>query len=242
MVVTRAADQAEGMVEDLTERGALPLLVPCIATVAVESQDLLDAVMHIARYDWIVLTSTNAVRFLFDRLPVAKLSPHTRIAVVGAATAVAVEAAGAQVHAMPAEFTGTAMAAAMGDLARKRVFLPRSRRGRQATVQALRDQGAHVDDVATYDTVSIPPTPAMLAEIQAGVHAVTFTSPSTVDGFFAGDEPANLDDVVIAAIGPTTAQALAERGLVVHVQPEEYTTRALVDALEAYFASRYAPQ
>lgn len=242
MVVTRAADQAEGMVEDLAERGALPLLVPCIATVAVESQALLDAVTHIARYDWIVLTSTNAVRFLFDRLPVAKLSPHTRIAVVGAATAEAVRAAGARVDAMPAEFTGMAMAAAMGDLARKRVLLPRSRRGRRATVQALRDQGAHVDDVATYDTVPVPPTQAMLTEINAGVDAVTFTSPSTVDGFFSGDEPVNLDGAVIVAIGPTTAQALEERGLAVQVQPEAYTTRALVDALEGHFGALRDPQ
>ena len=42
-------------------------------------------------------------------------------------------------------------------------------------------------------------------------------------------------EVAIAAIGPTTAQALIDQGIGVDVQPETYTTAALVEALAHYF-------
>ena len=241
VVVTRAADQAQSMVDDLRERGAEPLLMPGIATMPLESTELTAALADIARYDWIVLTSTNAVRFLFDRLSSARLDPATdttsrpRLAVVGTATAAALRDVGFEPDAMPTEFVGTALAAAMGDLSGAWVLLPRSRRGREETSAALTAAGARVDDIALYDSVPTPPTDAMRAELRAGVDAVTFTSPSTVEGFLTDATRPYLTGVAIAAIGPTTAQALIDQGIGVDVQPETYTTAALVEALAHYF-------
>ena len=75
----------------------------------------------------------------------------------------------------------------------------------------------------------------MLDELRAGVDAVTFTSPSTVEGFLTDATRPYLTDAVIAAIGPVTTQALTEQGITVDVQPETYTTAALVEALAHYF-------
>ena len=241
VVVTRAADQAQSMVDDLGERGAEALLMPGIATAPLESTELAAALADIARYDWIVLTSTNAVRFLFDRLSPARLDPATattsrpRLAVVGTATAAALRDVGFEPDAMPTEFVGTALVAAMGDLSGAWLLLPRSRRGREETAAALTAAGARVDDIALYDTVPTPPTDAMLAELRAGVDAVTFTSPSTVEGFLTDATRPCLTGAVIAAIGPVTTQALTEQGITVDVQPETYTTAALVEALAHYF-------
>jgi uroporphyrinogen-III synthase len=46
----------------------------------------------------------------------------------------------------------------------------------------------------------------------------------------------DLGTVVVACIGPVTAQTAGELGLTVAVEPEEYTIPALVEALGAYFA------
>ncbi len=46
--------------------------------------------------------------------------------------------------------------------------------------------------------------------VRAGIDAVTFTSPSTVEGFINGlgqDWPDVLGEAVVAVIGPTTAGA-----------------------------------
>ena len=71
------------------------------------------------------------------------------------------------------------------------------------------------------------------------IDAVTFTSSSTVRGFIALLAPSDarrlLDGVVVAAIGPITAETAAEHGLRVSVMPDEYTIPALADALADHF-------
>lgn len=246
IVVTRAVDQAAEMMDELRRRGAQPLLMPCIATVALESPALDDALANPSRYAWIVLTSTNAVRFLFAHPAAPALTAQLqnqqearspRLAVIGTATGVALAEQGLTWDAMPARFTGVDLGAALGDLHGCRVLLPRSRRGREETVAALTQQGAAVDDVALYDTVSLAPTAPMQEELRCGVDAVTFTSPSTVQGFFSGVTPEAVGAAAVAAIGPTTTAALQAHGLPVHVQPAEFTVAALVNALEQYFAT-----
>ena len=44
-----------------------------------------------------------------------------------------------------------------------------------------------------------------------------------------------LDVVVVAAIGPITAETAAEHGLRVSVMPNEYTVPALADAIAGHF-------
>ena len=63
----------------------------------------------------------------------------------------------------------------------------------------LREQGAIVDDVAIYDTVAARPPAEALAEVERGLAAITFASPSSVRNFLK----------VTAAI----AMATAGRGL-----------------------------
>jgi len=68
------------------------------------------------------------------------------------------------------------------------------------------------------------------------IHAVTFTSPSTVHGFARlwavhGREGARF---VVACIGPVTAAAARESGFAVHVTAAVYTVSGLVEALAAY--------
>ena len=58
-------------------------------------------------------------------------------------------------------------------------------------------------------------------------------------GFVALLGPADarrlLEGVVVAAIGPITAETASEHGLHVSVMPHEYTVPALADAIAGYF-------
>jgi uroporphyrinogen III methyltransferase/synthase len=69
---------------------------------------------------------------------------------------------------------------------------------------------------------------------------VTFTSSSTVKHFLdlAGEQAAELlRGVVVASIGPITAETASRHGIVSQIVPEKYTIPALADALIRYFQS-----
>jgi uroporphyrinogen III methyltransferase/synthase len=243
VVVTRARAQARAARAALEALGAQVLPFPTIALEPVADDAADRAVAGLGAYDWIAFTSANAVRFFWERLAAAGLaSPQqqVRLAAVGEATAAALAERGARASAMPEVFLGTALADALGPLERRRVLLPRSDIGREETAAALRAAGAVVDEVVVYRTVPARPAPEAWRALEAGVDAVTFTSPSTVRGFLeAGGEAAAraLRQAVIACIGPVTADAVRAAGAPVHVQPARHTAPALVDALEAHFAS-----
>lgn len=101
--------------------------------------------------------------------------------------------------------------------------------------------GACVTTVTAYRTVMGQggvDLPTLLRRHEAD--AVLFTSPSTVDNLALrlaaeGGEWSSLQGVCIGCIGPVTAQAAEERGLRVHVRPDEHTLSGLVEALEDYF-------
>ena len=72
--------------------------------------------------------------------------------------------------------------------------------------------------------------------LEAGeVSAVAFASPSAVKAVVGGlgERAALLRDVVLAAIGPTTSEALRAAGLTPEVEPARYTGADLADAIAA---------
>jgi uroporphyrinogen III methyltransferase/synthase len=99
-----------------------------------------------------------------------------------------------------------------------------------------------VDVVPAYRTVKdAPDTEGLRTMLRDGkIHAVTFTSSSTVKHFLdlVGEEAGELlKSVVVASIGPITAETAARHGIVSHVVPENYTIPALADALVKHFQS-----
>ncbi len=94
VLVTRAAHQAGKLSEGLRTLGAEPVEVPLLEIRPPASFDPLDAsIRQFGKYDWLILTSANAVRALADRaaaLGVQLLQPFTmKVAAIGEATAAA---------------------------------------------------------------------------------------------------------------------------------------------------------
>ena len=246
VVVTRAREQASALSERLRELGAEPIEYPVIAFAPPEDLGPLDAaIAELDRYDWIIFTSTNGVRYFCERLAATGRAPsdlHSiRIGAIGPATAAAVRGAGLQPAFVPDEFVAEAVIAQIGDVAGHRILLPRADIAREALVGGLEAKGAAVDQVVAYRTVlGESRTDVVRLLRQRAIDAVTFTSSSTVKNFFtrlaesglpAGEARALLAGVTIAAIGPITARTAREYGLQVEIEAEQYTIPGLVDAL-----------
>jgi uroporphyrinogen-III synthase len=238
VVITRRAEQAAVLGDKLSAAGFRPVYFPTIQLQAMAAPELDRALGEVEHFEWLLFSSANAVHFFFRRLDELNLAPRLpRTAVVGSATARKLAEHDIQVDFMPATFTGEALAAGLGDVAGQRILLPRARIGSPQIVETLRSQGALVTDIALYDTVTAVPDQAALDVLAVGYEAITFASPSSVQGFLEIiGKP--IGPAVVACIGPVTAEAATACGLRVTVMPDEYTLDGLVQALTLYFGER----
>jgi len=88
VLVTRALHQAGKLSDGLRALGAVPVEVPVLEIGPPSSFEPLDqALRQFQKYDWLLLTSANTVRALFERaeeLGIALAQPATmKVAVVG---------------------------------------------------------------------------------------------------------------------------------------------------------------
>jgi uroporphyrinogen III methyltransferase/synthase len=120
----------------------------------------------------------------------------------------------------------------------RRVVVTRARAQASGLAATLRDLGAEVVELPA---IRIEPRldAAEVREAAAAIgvyELVCLTSPNGVRLLFEAIAAAGLDaralaGATVAAIGPGTARALAERGILADVLPERFVAEALVDAL-----------
>jgi uroporphyrinogen-III synthase len=143
---------------------------------------------------------------------------------------------------VPEAGTGTAIAAELSDLAGARVLLARARIASGALPAALRERGAHVDDVPAYETVIGPESSRapLSRALDEGLDAAIFTSGSTVAGFvrLATEARAALAGVAVVCIGPATARVLEEAGIVPAAVALARSSGGLIGALEEVARAR----
>ena len=250
VLVPRTKDQAGEMSDRLVSHGALPIEVPTIAVEPPRSPAQMErAVKGLVdgRFQWVVFTSTNAVRAVWEKFNEfgldARAFSGVRIACVGQATADRVRAFGINPELVPAGEQSS-----LGLLDEfppyddifdpvNRVLLPRADIATETLAEGLRDRGWEIEDVTAYRTVRAAPPPAQTREMikTGGFDAVCFTSSSTVRNLvgIAGKPHAR---TIVACIGPKTAETAAEFGLRVDVQPETAAVGPLVEALAEHAA------
>ena len=252
VLVPRTKEQAGAMSERLRAYGAVPVEVPTIAVEPPRTPAQMERAIKglvTGRYEWIVFTSTNAVRAVrekFDEFGLdARAFAGVKIACVGESTADAVRAFGIQ-----PELTPSGEQSSEGLLQDfppydevldpiDRVLLPRADIATETLAAGLRERGWEIDDVTAYRTVRAAPPPAEIRDAikSGGFDAVCFTSSSTVRNLvgIAGKPHAR---TVVACIGPQTAATAREFGLRSDVEPEVAAVDTLVDALAAYAVAR----
>ncbi|APU12553.1 MULTISPECIES: uroporphyrinogen-III synthase [Actinoalloteichus] len=250
VLVPRTKDQAGAMSDRLRAHGAIPVEVPTISVEPPRSPAQMErAVKGLVdgRYQWVVFTSTNAVRAVWEKFREfgldARAFSGVKIACVGESTAEKVRSFGIIPELVPSgEQSSEGLLADFppyDDILDPvdRVLLPRADIATETLAAGLRDRGWEIDDVTAYRTVRAAPPPADTREMikTGGFDAVCFTSSSTVRNLvgIAGKPHSR---TLVACIGPATAETATEFGLRVDVQPEVAQVSSLVDALASHAA------
>ncbi|WP_243337968.1 uroporphyrinogen-III synthase [Anaeromyxobacter soli] len=244
VVVTRGKGGEDALSVRLRALGAQVREVPSIAFADPGDPGPLDAALRgLDRFDWAVFTSATAVDRTVARLSALGVETaalaRLRLAAVGPATAERLARAVREPDLVPGEAKGDALARALEPHVRgRRVLFPRPAEGRPETIAGLLAAGAELTAVEAYRTVPAPaeaiaPLGDWLA--RGEVDAVAFASPSAVRAVASalGERAPLLRGVLLAAIGPTTAEALREHGLTPGAEPERYTGADLAEAVAA---------
>lgn len=186
--------------------GLEPVPLPCIQVIPARAETLALARESAAAADWVVLTSARAVDILW---PDGGM-PATPAAVVGRATASAVELADGR----PA-LVGESGAEALAEKLLERidglsVVFPHASKTNPAALKMLREVVGRFEAVPVYETRPLAPGPDR-------VDAAAFGSPSSVRGWALSRD---FDDLVLAAIGESTAGVLADAARSPDVMPK----------------------
>ena len=250
VVVTRAEEQSEALVQALREKGAVPLLAPMVAFGPPDDPGLVDeAIRQIEPYAWVFLTSQNALRALQERseilgTPLARIAHTSKIATVGPATAEAARNAGLKVDYVAVKHQATALAEELAEEIRgKSVLLPRSDQANPELVKKLEQLGARVKEIVAYKTVR--PDDELLAKsekiVQDQPDAVLFFSPSAVHHLkqLLGNREflALSKSALFAAVGPVTEKSLRDAQVERVKVAEDTSVGAVLAVLADYFAT-----
>ncbi len=245
IVVTRAKDQSASLIAKLREDRALVLYLPLIDIVPSANGYCPE---RLTDYDWLVLTSVNAVRHFGACLNAAEKSyadlRQCRVAAIGEATARALRNTGVEVHVVPeTHVSGPLIEALLNSEPRpegKRVLLPQGNLSKSDIADALEAKGMSVTPVVCYETVLRQPEPLELQEfLDFAPDGITFFSPSAVHSFTRAGLPEKLaakgNHPVYASIGSLTTRALQNGALSPFVEARQQSEEGIIDAMKTYF-------
>lgn len=247
VAVTESRKGAGELHRLLRERGADVFEFPTLEIDAIDDPDPFDGV---AQFDWIILTSRNAVDALFERMKDHGLDARdlhgVRLCAVGAGTVDAVADRFLRVDLQPDRPDATtvlnSLKEACGAIEGQKFLLPRSDIAPSALPRALRDHGASVTELRAYRTAVPQDADTLAAALVAyDPHYVTFTSAAAARNFHSilgADGVARISrGTIFAAMGPIATAAAAELAMNVQIEPEAHRTSTLVEAIVAWDAS-----
>ena len=243
ILITRARDQASSLAGLLEAKGAETIQIPAIEIAAPPSFCALDAALTTLRsYDFLIFTSANAVHAFADRARRLSLAAHPkRIAVIGGATAAAVQESGisadvAELLLPPRAVAESLAATLLPYAAGARMLLVRAAAARETLPETLAAAGAEMTIAEAYRNVVPQGSVEALRTLFAlrPPDTITFTSASTAHNLAALLEASGLlvpAATALASIGPITSEAMRELGWEPTVEAREATMASLVAAL-----------
>jgi uroporphyrinogen-III synthase len=230
----------------LRDAGATVTELPLTRIESLDQAPLLRALAEIQRYEWVLLTSVNAVQHVAVAAATmdaasARALVGRKFAVVGAATADAANAAGWTPTLVPERFLAEGLVDAMSvrdDVEGARMLYPAAEGARDVLPAGLRALGATVDVVPVYRSAPDPSGQAQLRALASSgaLDLVTVAAPSAVDALLAVLPAEYAKRLPLACIGPVTARAARYAGFPVKVESESATTAGFVKSIVAAFA------
>lgn len=205
------------------------------------------AIEKIDKYNWLILTSVNGVKFFFRRLMERERDIRdlkgVKICAVGSKTAAAIKTYGIKVDLVPDKFSAEGLIEAFTGrnerqgLKGLKILLPRAEAAREVFPDKVRELGGEIDVFTAYKTVKPEVHGKRMKRFlkEGRISIATFTSAATFNNYMdiMGEDALDLlNGVTIAVIGPVTAKAVELAGLKVGIMPAEATVDAMVEAIK----------
>lgn len=196
---------------------------PIVKCVGLEDYSELDEILKdLRRFDWLVFTSSNGVRFFFTRLHQSGLDARAlgamEVAAIGKATAQQLTDFGILADLVPNTESSAGLLEEFGklDMRSKTVLLPRAKIASAELPQGLIKLGALVEEAPVYQTVEVEPADVNFEHIDQ----ILFTSGSTVRAFSKkfGRIPPHIK---VFCLGRPTQIEAAKHGINAEILPKQ---------------------
>jgi uroporphyrinogen III methyltransferase/synthase len=248
ILLTRPPEQGAALARLVRDLGGEADLRPTVSLTAPRDAGPARATLaRLERYDWLLFTSANGVRFFFAMAEEAAAELREAlpsVACIGPATARALEERGV----LPALVAARSRAEGLADAliprlrAGQRVLLVRPEVARPVLPRRLEEAGVGVDAVAFYRNVPAAGLQGIVRDLRAGRYdAVVFTAPSALGNLLEASGRAGLTArealgaTAIVVIGEVTARAVLDQGLPVAAVAKQPSDDGIAEALGSLF-------
>ncbi len=262
VLVTRPTDHASRLSTALREESAQVVELPTIRIDPPTDWTPVDEAIADGPYHWVVFSSANGVELFLQRfeslsVDVPQWFSGVKVGAIGPETARVLRAHGITPALVPDEYVAEAFIAQLEgsgavsqfdaefhSLVGQRILIPTADIGRDTLEVGLRAAGAIVRKVTAYRTVRPEAPVAVLERLRQGeIDAATFTSSSTVTNLVAmlGADADCLRPMILACIGPVTAETVRTHGFEPAIIATTYTIPGLVSAMSTYYRNHARP-
>ncbi len=248
IVITRSEEQSEDSIKKFESLGAFVIPFPTIKMRPIETFNMFDNyAAQLDSFDYLVFTSVNSVVFTIKRLKEIEidLPESLKVVCVGQKTADKCSEFDITVDIVPNDFSAKGLLNYFRekDITKKKFFIPSSAVAREELKTGLIELGAEVIktpiyDVGLPDQNEIEENKKLLQKNKPDLFI--FTSPSTYNNFLEIFKIENtqkyFEDHAIAAIGPTTKEAIESSGVKVDIIPDNFTMDDLISSIINYYS------
>jgi uroporphyrinogen-III synthase len=263
VAITRPTGQSEEAGAVILKMGGVPYYIPAIEIKGLSNPEPIKkfiAELESGRVDYVILMSTNGVKYLFELAEDLKLTRQLKdglekanLIAVGPRTAEALKESQVRVDIVPTKYSSEGLIDVFQDksLKCKTVRIPRTSNATPTLTDKLRKMGADVEEIYVYES-GLPMDEGLKKKfyedlVGGRIDAIVFGSGLSAKNIFKMlSEKAPMEQlrrftaekVTIVAIGPTTAEALKELEVKVDVVPKDYLFDSALDALAEFWNRR----
>ncbi|MFT4145495.1 MAG: uroporphyrinogen-III C-methyltransferase [Mobilitalea sp.] len=199
---------------------------------------------YLTEYQWVIFTSTNAVRLFFEtmqrmHIDRRKLSSIS-FAVIGSGTGQALEQYGYIADFIPERYNSSELAAEFAAIVvnkNDRVLIPRALQGMDELTKILDAYKIEYTEIPIYDV-----TGGMIEQKEKlnSLDCLIFASVSGVNAFFEDLNKSGIilaEDMVIACLGEATAAALQQYSVRAKIIARASNVEGLLEAITGYYSN-----
>ncbi|MDY6952877.1 MAG: uroporphyrinogen-III synthase [Thermodesulfobacteriota bacterium] len=246
ILVPPARPEANPLLEILRRRGAEAIAFPALKVEAPSDYGPMDqAMLDLSRFDYIVFSGANCVVNFLERLktlgPGKAALREAKTVAIGHGAVSALNKEAIEIDHRPRIHTADGVAEGFGEISGKSFLLVRVEGASQRLPERLRRMGAEVRDVAGYRMDVLAAEKMADQAFGQTLHALALANPTSVRFFLKGARDLALGlakvlkEVLMAAVGPATAEAATRHGLAPHIVSKGHIAD-LAESLTDYFS------